>query len=218
MVDPKRLVADGYDQLYQTYATWSPSAHNNLRRRYIDQVVEFGVPSDGTALDLGCGTGRHATAYLVECGLDVTGVDISPKSIEAARKAIPSARFLVGDMSSIDLPKSSFDLVVAFYSIIHVPRPEHTSVLANIYSWLRPGGRMALSMNGGDLPGGGVDDSWLGKAPMYWSNWDVATNRRLISEAGFEIELADIEIQEEEGQEVSFLWVIAHKRNTWLRN
>ena len=210
-MDPKRVVADGYDRLHQVYADWTSAGHDGLRRRYIDKVLGRGLPASAEALDLGCGTGRHATAYLVERGLRVTGVDISPRSIEVAAGEVPGARFMVGDMASIDLPPRSFDLVTAFYSVIHVPMDEHGQLLARIWSWLRPGGYMVATMGGGERPGEGVEQAWLGVAPMFWSNWDVATSRRLVAEAGFEEVEANLEVIDEDGRPVTFLWVVARK-------
>ncbi|HYG71748.1 MAG TPA: hypothetical protein VEC15_05610, partial [Actinomycetota bacterium] len=48
------------------------------------------------------------------------------------------------------------------------------------------------------------DDDFLG-APMYWSHFDAETNRRLLREAGFEVEEADIA----EDMDEHHLWVIA---------
>ena len=101
--DPKKLVTDGYDVLHDVYAGWESSQHG-LRWRHIDRVFELGLALPATALDLACGTGRHATAYLVTRGLDVTGLDLSPKSVKVARAQVPGARFLVGDMASIRFP------------------------------------------------------------------------------------------------------------------
>jgi SAM-dependent methyltransferase len=213
-VDPKKVVAEGYDRIHGTYAAWTAAGHDGLRRRYIDRVFELGLALPAQALDLGCGTGKHATAYLVERGLQVIGVDLSPKSVQAARRDVPRASFLVGDMASIQLPANSFDLVTAFYSLIHVPKEEHATVLANICSWLRPGGHLVVTMGGGDHPGEGVDDAWLGVAPMYWSNWDISTSRRLVEEAGLQEIDANLEAIDENGRAVLFLWVVARKPET----
>lgn len=210
-MDAKKLVGEGYDRLHETYAAWTSAGHDGLRRRYIDRVFELGLALPAQALDLGCGTGRHATAYLVERGLKVTGIDLSPKSIAVAQQEVPRARFLVGDMASVELPVDSFDLVTAFYSLIHVPKDEHAAVLAGIWSWLRPGGHLIVTMGGGDRPGEGVEPAWLGVAPMYWSNWDATTNRQLVREAGFEQVTANLETLDEDGREVDFLWIVARK-------
>lgn len=207
-MDPKKLVAEGYDRLYDTYAAWTTTGD---RHRYIDRSFDLGLRPPADALDLGCGTGRHATAYLVERGLAVTGVDLSPKSIEAAEMEVPGARFFVGDMTSIQLPATSFDLVTAFYSIIQVPNHQHAAVLNRIASWLRPGGYLVMTMGGGPNGGSGTEDAWLGVTPMYWSNWDAATNRQLVADAGFDVLEANLEVTKEDGRDVIFLWVVARK-------
>jgi SAM-dependent methyltransferase len=214
-MDPKRIVAEGYDRLHNEYAQWTAAGHDGLRRRYIERVVGSGLVKAGsTVVDLGCGTGRHATAYLVDRGLDVTGVDLSPKSIEVAARDVPGVRFLVGDMASIDFPPASVDLVTALYSLIHVPKEQHAQVLARIWSWLRPGGYLIVTLSGGPQAGDGVEPAWLGVAPMYWSNWDAPTSRRLVLEAGFEEIEANFETVDEDGREVIFLWVVAQKPGT----
>jgi SAM-dependent methyltransferase len=210
-VDPKRVVAEGYDRLCQIYAAWAPAEHDGLRRRYIDRLFDLGLALPASALDLGCGTGRHATSYMVARGLEVTGVDLSPRSVEVARREVAGARFVVGDMTSIDLPASSFDVVTAFYSLIHVPREDQGAVLAGIGSWLRPGGYLVAVMGGGDHPDEGVEEAWLDAAPMYWSSWDASTNRHLVAGAGFGIVEANLERLDEDGRETTFLWVVARK-------
>jgi hypothetical protein len=57
---------------------------------------------------------------------------------------------------------------------------------------------------------GAIEPDWLG-APMYWSHYDSAANRALIDQAGLHILDAREETAEEDGQPVTFLWVIAQK-------
>ena len=53
------------------------------------------------------GTGRHTTTELVGAGLRVTGIDLSARSIEAARREVPGARFLIADMAALAFPADS---------------------------------------------------------------------------------------------------------------
>ena len=48
-----------------------------------------------------------------------------PPQLAIARENAPRARFVRADMTEVDFAPESFDAVVAFYSIIHVPRDEH---------------------------------------------------------------------------------------------
>lgn len=213
-VDPKQVVADGYDRLHARYADWTSERPDRLRHQYIDKVFDLVQAAPRSALDLGCSTGRHATAYLVSKGLQVTGVDISGASVEAATREVAGARFVIGDMVSVELPEEAFDLVTAFYSLIHVPKEEHAAVLGRVWSWLRPGGHLVVTMGGDQSPGESLDPAWLGAAPMYWSSWDVDISRRLLRAAGFEEVEANLETIDEDGHEVVFLWVIARRPET----
>jgi len=74
---------------------------------------------------------------------------------------------------------------------------------------LRPGGLLVATMGASSTPGD-IEPDWLG-APMYWSHYDSATNRALVEQAGLHILSAREETAEEDGQPVTFLWVIAQK-------
>lgn len=209
MDDPKRLVADSYDRIHQRYVEWG-GGHGNRRHRAVDVILDAGlVPDGGSALDLGCGTGALATAHLVGRGLRVTGVDISPRSIEAARESLPEATFLVADMAELAYPASSFDLVTAFYSVIHVPREEHADLFAGIGEWLRPGGVLLATL--GTRAGVSTSDDWLDGSPMYWSNWDADAYSQFATDAGLTVRSADVETSIEDGTAVHFLWLVAQK-------
>src|SRR5690242_19763895 len=47
----------------------------------LHELARRGLPRDPTALDVACGTGRHARA-LAERGFDVTAVDVSDVAVE----------------------------------------------------------------------------------------------------------------------------------------
>jgi hypothetical protein len=90
-----------------------------------------------------------------------------------------------------------------------VPRGEQPGLLAKIARWLRPGGLVVATL-GARSTERGYEEDWLG-APMYWSHFDAATNRRLVEEAGLVIESATLETADEDGAPVTFLWVVARK-------
>src|SRR5215471_17596081 len=66
-------------------------------------------------------------------------VDISARSIEVARQRAPGVEFVACDMTRVEFPADSFDLVTAFYSILHVPADEQPGLVARVASWLVPG-------------------------------------------------------------------------------
>lgn len=130
------------------------------------------------------------------------GVDVSVRQLELARRRVPEATLVRGDLSRIAFAPRSFDLVVAFWSLIHVRRELHGAVLARIAAWLRPGGVFAATLGSGDNPAERAD---FHGAPMFWSHFDADTNRRLLVQAGLRIVQADV--VEDEGER--HLWVIA---------
>jgi ubiquinone/menaquinone biosynthesis C-methylase UbiE len=205
-LEPKRVVREGYDRIAERYGRWGPGDDRGVKAKYI-QLVRTLVPPGGRLLDLGCGTGGLVTWRLAE-EFEVIGVDISPRSVAIAKTAVPAARFVVGDMSTVAFRDQVFAAVTAFFSLIHVPRREHRDVLASVHGWLSAGGLFVATMGAG--PGGEGVDQFLG-TPMYWSSWDAETNLQLVVDAGFEIISAVEETEDEENVPVTHLWVVAKR-------
>jgi SAM-dependent methyltransferase len=148
------------------------------------------------------------TAALAD-GRDLTGVDISATQVELARRNVPAATFLHADMTAIAFPPESFDAVVAFYSLTHVPRDDVPPLLGRIREWLRPGGTFLAALGVEDDPGT-VEADWLG-VDMYFSHFSAKKNRRLVAEAGFVVDSAEVLVEPEDKFDARFLWVVAHR-------
>lgn len=205
-VDPKRMVADGYDAIFDRYENWEEQGEG-ARGARIDAVLPL-VPSRRSALDLGCGTGTKATAHLAREFDAVTAVDISARSIEVARQRVPGVEFLAGDMTRVEFPAEAFDLVTAFYSVLHVPSSEQPGLVARVASWLVPGGVFLFDV--GLQAGDQQEDDWLG-APMYWSSLGRDATLSMVTATGMRVVSAEVETEVENGVEVSFLWVTAQR-------
>jgi SAM-dependent methyltransferase len=206
-MNPKQVVADGYDRIAETYAAFVERSRNDPRDRYTALLLGR-LPAGAEVLELGCGGGLPTTALLAE-RFAVTGVDLSHRQIELARHQVPHATFVHADMTTLAFPPESFDAVVAFYSVIHVPRTEHRRLFTDVARWLKPGGLLIVTMASGSSPNC-IEDDWLG-APMFFSHFGATTNKRLVREAGLRILSARIEQTDEDGVPVSFLWVVASK-------
>jgi SAM-dependent methyltransferase len=102
-------------------------------------------------LDFGCAHGGYSGNMVNRVGREWVGVDIDKYSIEwaernrAARVAKPEAiKYLVGD-DTIDLSReASFDCLVMFEILEHVPDP--TVVLENLERWVKPDGYVVLTV------------------------------------------------------------------------
>ena len=133
---PKKIVENGYDHIAEEHEKWTQDVRIEERAKYTAVLLE-NLPKGAKVLELGCGSGIPTTQELAE-KFTVTGVDISARQIALAKQRIPQGNFVHADMTALTFPKNSFDAVIAFYSIIHVPRQEHAELLRKIKSWLRP--------------------------------------------------------------------------------
>jgi ubiquinone/menaquinone biosynthesis C-methylase UbiE len=169
-------------------------------------------------LELGCGAGIPATKFMLqnkELEFHVTGNDLSTTQLNHARSnlaAFENRLTLVdGDMISLDFPKSSFDAVTGFYSIIHLPRQEQTQMMRKIFMWLKPGGLFLANFSAEELPNMEVNN-WMDheKGYMFWSGWGTEGTLKMIEEVGLET------LMKETHQPVgdaNFLWVLAKKKS-----
>jgi cyclopropane fatty-acyl-phospholipid synthase-like methyltransferase len=205
-VDPKRVVAAGYDRIAEQYLAWSGLRPSPARLRAL-ALADERIPRGAEVLELGCGAGLPMTAAIAR-DRRLTGVDISASQIALARRNVPGAAFIEADLTSLEIAPASVDAVVAFYVLTHVPRDEHAALLGRIRSWLRPGGVLIASFGVEDDPGG-IEHDWLG-TDMYFSHFSARVNRRLVEAAGFVIERADVLQEPEDRHDARFLWVVAH--------
>jgi SAM-dependent methyltransferase len=205
MTDPKDVVRAGYDAIAERYAEWAAT----FETPELEWVEELLSPLDGECdvLDLGCGGGR-AAAQTVAARHRYTGVDLSEAQIERARERIPKGRFIVGDVTRLELEPGSFDAVMSLFMFGHIPRNEQGPLLARMRGGLRPGGRLLVTMGTGGSDDE-VEEDWLG-APMFFASFDPDTNRKLLLYAGFAIVHERVITYDEPGHgPVSFMWVVA---------
>ena len=204
--DPKRVVERGYDQVAHAYARLEAETEWP-RMRWLKKLLNRLEPGS-SVLDLGCGSGAPADVEVAKAH-KITGVDISQAQITLARQNVPAGYFVHGDASSVEFPAASFDAVISFYTLEHIPRAEHATLLRRICQWLRAGGYLLLSMEAGTFDD--VTDEWLG-VPMFISCFEPETTRRLVNESGFEILETTIETQVEQSHDVPYHWLLARKR------
>lgn len=100
------------------------------------------VPAPGRlTLEMGCGEGRVARD-LTDRGHRVVGMDLSPTLIRAARDADPDGRYVRADAARLPFPDASFDLVVAYNSLIDID--EMPAAVAEAGRVLISGGNLSI--------------------------------------------------------------------------
>lgn len=113
---------------------------------FLNHLIDYLKPSaEARVLDLACGRGRHAI-YLNKLGFDVTGVDLSPVSIEEASKnASDKLHFYIHDMRKL-LSTNNFDYVFNLFTSFGYFRHNHENelVIQNVAKTLKPGGVLVI--------------------------------------------------------------------------
>ena len=199
----KDIVRRGYDAVSVRY----DQAFNGgtKYRPWLDQLRDR-LPPGGTVLDLGCGSGLPVARDLTVAGYRVTGVDLSDVQVSRARDLVPGATFVRADASTVPFEAASFDAVVSFYALIHLPLEDQPPLLERIASWLRPGGLFVATT--GYWAWTGVQEDWLGGGvPMWWSQADAGTYRSWITQAGLTVEQEEFVPEGDSGH--ALFW--AHK-------
>ncbi|HLG15352.1 MAG TPA: class I SAM-dependent methyltransferase [Blastocatellia bacterium] len=118
---------------YAIYAPWMKDA------------IRFGDHSGKRVLEVGCGTGTDLLQF-ARAGASVTGVDLTPRSIEIASRRFAvygeEASFAIGDAERLAFPDESFDLVYSFGVIHHTPGT--AKAVDEMRRVLRRGGRAVV--------------------------------------------------------------------------
>jgi len=140
-------------------------------------------------LDLGCGNGEPLLIELIAQGFRVTGVDFSPAQVTRARQCCPDATVIERDMGDVDFDLASFDGVISYDAIWHLPRQEHASIFARMRRWLTDGAPALLTL-GADA---GVNENTSGLftellgAPTFYDAWPIDVSLELLRTAGFTV-------------------------------
>ncbi|MCZ0982497.1 class I SAM-dependent methyltransferase [Streptomyces diastatochromogenes] len=148
------VVRESYDRVADNYADMVVNTGVGDIRRHpwlkaaVDAFADS-VGDSGPVLDVGCGPGT-VTAYLAERGLDVSGVDLSPRMIDHARRLHPECRFTVASATELDLPEASLAGVLGWWSLFNLPRAILPQVLAHFSRALKPGGHLLTATHVGD--------------------------------------------------------------------
>jgi len=143
----------------------SPAHTARVVRRAQELLDRINIRAGWRYLDVGCGVGTAAREIAERRGLDVTGIDVDPAQIEAARAgaALPHLRFMVMDATKLRFNDAEFDIVAtsmvthhlrawerAFSEMIRVVRPGGCLIYSDftLPSWLAAVGRRLIPFVG----------------------------------------------------------------------
>ena len=202
----RHVVQAGYEDGNYEAAFRADRNLNNFELRFMESLDGY-MSSNARILDLGSGTGVPFDRHLVRKGYKVLGVDFAVRHLRSARRKVPEATYVKGDLSRIECAPESLDAVVSFYAIFHLPRREHAALFATIRRWLRPRGVVLMTLGTTDTEYG-EDAEWCG-APMAWSSYPPEVYRQMLTETGFVIRVADFEGAP--GDSEHHFWLLAQR-------
>ena len=174
-----KIVEESYDKMGERYHNFRD---NEKFKGELQKFVEL-LPKSSQVLDAGCGVGIPVSQFLVKEGFNVTGVDISKKLIDLAKENVPEANFYQKNILKLDYQEGSFDGIICVYTLWHIPRVNHSSIIENFHRMLNNSGILVINtgMHGSE----GMSD-FFGE-PMLWSNNNPSKTFESVKKAGFEI-------------------------------
>lgn len=204
----KTRIALGYDKVAENYLKRYPK-FDPQHKKLLDKVVST-LPRNSRVLDLGCGPGVPYTKYISE-KFDTTAVDFSREQIKLAKRHSPKAKYILSDFKDLEFPKETFNLITAFYSLIHVPIKEQPMIVKKVFNFLREGGYFLATM--GHKEWEGREKNWLGSGiNMYWSHLGEKENIKMLKDVGFKIIKTEIE-HDQDSVEKTHLVILARKKS-----
>ncbi len=176
-------------------AEYDAMVHDDQPSAHLQAFIQA-VPSGGSVLDLGCGTGG-SSATMRDAGLMVTAIDASPEMAAVAKQKfdIDVSIATFEDISGTDI----YDGIWASFSLLHAPKADMPRHLAALRQALRPGGVFVIGLKSGT----GERRDPLGRRYAYYEKTEL---HGLLGEAGLSV------LQTATGKEIGLDGVMAR----WL--
>lgn len=180
-------VQSSYDRVADEYVRRivAELADKPLDRQLLDEFAAR-LRDAGRCCDMGCGPG-HVARYLHERGVAIMGVDLSSAMVDRARQLTPEVAFEQGDMLHLNVPDAAWAGIVAFYSLIHIARPEMHAALGELKRTLQPGGVLFIAFHIGDETIH-LDEWWGHPVDVDFHFFQPGEMERFLRGAGFIVE------------------------------
>jgi SAM-dependent methyltransferase len=181
----KNHVYKAYDEIVD----WFDNARTkdlSLERGYLISA-KMSLPRKAKVLDIGCGTGEPIAQFFSDCGYSLMGVDASEKMIGLCKKRFPDHNWVIKDMRKLHIHET-FDLVIAWHSLFHLPHEDQRQVLKQISLLVRSDGLLMFTS------GYEYSEVWSnnGGCDLYHASLSIDEYKKILQENGFSIEINNI--------------------------
>lgn len=129
-------------EVWEKSKYWALAEKGSLDTEHPGMKLLFKVAKEKKdILDLGCGEGTRLS--LIGGGdKNLNGIDISEAAIKKAKRKLPKAKLLVGNVELLPYSSESFDLVYSAFVFEHLDEPE--KVIREAVRVLKPGGNLLI--------------------------------------------------------------------------
>jgi demethylmenaquinone methyltransferase/2-methoxy-6-polyprenyl-1,4-benzoquinol methylase len=139
---PASEVRTMFDRIAPVYDAMNRVMTAGLDLRWRRLTAEAVVRAGDRVLDACCGTGDLAAAAARAGAGAVVGLDFSPRMLERARRKLPVATWVEGDLLALPFPDGSFDAATVGFGVRNVSDLDRA--LQELRRVLRPGGRLGI--------------------------------------------------------------------------
>ena len=92
--------------MIDTWEAWAAKIEDDPRHEWAADLAAR-LPDGARVLELGCGGGTIETQELA-ARFRLTGVDLSERQLERARRRVPQAELIHGDLTAVGFTRASF--------------------------------------------------------------------------------------------------------------
>lgn len=139
-----------------------PTTELHGRLKYAAAIVEDADLCGRQVLDIGCGFGWFELNVLARGVASIVGTELSEADLKTINRHLQDPRLSTRVGSALDLPfeQGSFDTVVCWEVLEHLPRGTEPQFFAQVARVLKTGGRFYLSTPHGALLSTVADPAW----------------------------------------------------------
>jgi 2-polyprenyl-3-methyl-5-hydroxy-6-metoxy-1,4-benzoquinol methylase len=157
------------------WARWLERRHWQLRCRAVECFHR-----GGALLDVGCGAGRFLDVMRWTGRWQVAGVEVHQEAVGQCRQELGLV-IHQGDLSTLDLPSETWDVVTMWEVLEHLPNP--IAALEAVARILKPEGVLLLSTPNAEAWQATLWGKW-------WAGWDIPRHQYVFTGSTLEALLA----------------------------
>ena len=159
---------------------------SDKEREYLGELLS-GMEIGSSLLDLGCGTGRPISEYVLSEGYNLTGVDQAENLLAIARERMPQATWIESSIEDFN-STLKFNAIICWDALFHIDRSRHEKIFAKFAQMLLPEGRLMLTCGGSEHPA--FTDTMFNQT-FFYDSFPPETVVLMLKNSGFEMKITE---------------------------